>query len=82
MDWKKVPSVWAGGKPYFYVTFTANGKRTVAWDRVEGKWAVTGDQTAPHGDVSSGEGGTRPATDRGGESVGSVEPETSGSEEE
>ncbi len=34
------------------------------------------------GDVSSGEGGTRPATAEGGESVGSVESETSSSEEE
>ncbi len=40
------------------------------------------DSESSNGDVSSGEGGTRPATDRGGESVGSVESETSSSEEE
>ncbi len=40
------------------------------------------DSDSPNGDVSSGEGGTRPATDGGGEGVGGVEFETPGSEEE
>ena len=40
------------------------------------------DSDSPNGDVSSGEGGTRPATDGGGEGVGGVESETSSSEEE
>ena len=40
------------------------------------------DSESSNGDVSSGEGGTRPATDGGGEGVGSVESETSSSEEE
>ena len=38
--WAKMPSVRAGGKPYFY-TARINGKRFwVVWDRVERKWAV------------------------------------------
>ena len=40
------------------------------------------DSESSNGDVSSGEGGTRPATDGGGEGVGGVESETSSSEEE
>ncbi len=40
------------------------------------------DSESSDGDVSSGEGGTRPATDGGGEGVGSVESKTSSSEEE
>ncbi|KKM19496.1 hypothetical protein LCGC14_1655040 [marine sediment metagenome] len=40
------------------------------------------DSESSNGDVSDGEGGTRPATDGGGESIGSVESETSSSEEE
>jgi len=40
------------------------------------------DSDSPNGDVSSGEGGTRPATDGGGEGVGSVESEAPSSEEE
>ncbi|KKK46793.1 hypothetical protein LCGC14_3161700, partial [marine sediment metagenome] len=40
------------------------------------------DSESSNGDVSDGEGGTRPAADGSGESAGSVESETSSSEEE
>ena len=38
--WRKAPSVTYGGKRWFFVAFTQNGKRTVVWDREESKWAV------------------------------------------
>ncbi len=51
LNWKKVPSVRPGGKPYFYVSITPHGKRTVVWDRLTWKWALLGDQEPPRGEA-------------------------------
>ena len=41
MDWHKVPSVWTGGKPYFWNAMIDNRKRyTVVWHRVKKKWLL------------------------------------------
>lgn len=52
VEWKKVPSVTTGGKPYFYVLFLDNYSRdaqagmgldykvSVCWNRRAGKWEV------------------------------------------
>ena len=41
LTWKRCPSVYYGGKPYFYVAFAARDKYTVVWDRQEESWIVT-----------------------------------------
>ena len=44
MKWNKLPSVRAGGKPYFYTTFNEKReKTTVVWSRLEGQWLAIGD---------------------------------------
>lgn len=52
MNWQKCPSVRAGGKPYFYVTFTDKGKITVVWSRLEEKWGVYRDKEKPEGEAN------------------------------
>ena len=32
-EWKKCPSVMAGGKEYFYYIITPKGERWVVWNR-------------------------------------------------
>ncbi len=51
IKWNKYPTVRPGGKTYFYVAFTEDGKRSVVWDRLQELWAVTGEQEPPHGHV-------------------------------
>jgi hypothetical protein len=50
IKWREMPSVTTGGKPTFFVADTPWGKRWVAWNRVERKWLVTGEQEAPRGE--------------------------------
>ena len=38
--WQKCPSVWTGGKPFFYVAFPPSGKWTVIWNRKALAWEV------------------------------------------
>lgn len=42
MNWRKCPSVRAGGKPYFYVSIKDCIKlATVVWDRIDLVWLLT-----------------------------------------
>ena len=41
LTWKRCPSVYYGGKPYFHVAFVGKDKYTVVWDRQEESWIVT-----------------------------------------
>jgi hypothetical protein len=41
LSWKRCPSVYEGGKPYFHVAFCQGNKFTVVWDRQEESWIVT-----------------------------------------
>lgn len=38
--WRKVPSVWKGGKPYFWVKQTSTYVIWIVWDRGERLWRV------------------------------------------
>ena len=41
LDWHKVPSVWTGGKPYFYNCWIDGRKKyTVVWNMVKKKWML------------------------------------------
>ena len=60
MNWQKCPSVWTGGKPYFYTALTPHGLRAwVVWDRITETWCCKGE--CPQGGTITFESGFKSA---------------------